>query len=79
MTAEEITAALRPIGEGLEQDGYALAVAVRDTDVALRIVARPEACEECLVPKALMTALAFQALGDAGIAPARLEIAYPGE
>jgi hypothetical protein len=79
MTAEEITAALRPLGEGLEHDGYALAVAVRDAGVALRIVAGPEACEECLVPKELMAALATQALADAGLSPGRLEIVYPGE
>jgi hypothetical protein len=79
MTPEEIAAALRPIGEGLEQDGYQLAVAVDDAGVALRIVAGPEACAECLVPKDLMGALAAQALGDAGLAPGRLEIAYPGE
>jgi hypothetical protein len=78
MDVEQVAAALRPIGEGLEQDGYALAVRVAGGDVALRIVAGPSACEECLVPKDLMAALALQALGDAGLAPRRLAIAYPG-
>lgn len=79
MTVSEIEAALRPLGETLSHDGYALGVALTEADVALSIEAGPGACEDCLVPKELMQALATQALGDAGIVPARLSIAYPGE
>lgn len=79
MTVEEIAAALRPIGETLEHDGYELAVALADDTVALSVRAGPDACEECLAPKDIMRALAAQALADAGLAGAPLRIAYPGE
>src|SRR6202034_2161045 len=49
--------------------------------VTVRVSAGPDACEECLVPKALMTQLVLQALGNAGMGiPAeQVRLTYPGE
>jgi hypothetical protein len=48
--------ALAGLRTGIQADGYDLQVdAVGDGVAQLRIVAGPNACAECLVPKALMT------------------------
>jgi len=52
-TVEEALAGLRT---GVRADGYDLQVESVDDGVArVRVVAGPDACEECLVPKAIMT------------------------
>jgi len=48
--------ALAGLRTGVQADGYDLHVeSVEDGVASVRIVAGPNACEECLVPKAIMT------------------------
>jgi hypothetical protein len=52
-TVEHALAGLRT---GIQADGYDLQVESVDNGVVrVRIVAGPNACEECLVPKSIMT------------------------
>jgi hypothetical protein len=76
-----IGAALRPISEGLEHDGYAVGVELAEGRLSIRVTAGRDACVDCLVPKSLMTELVMQALGDAGlhIPSDRLHLSYPNE
>lgn len=52
----ELHAALAPIQEMLHADGYALEVVNLEKGVlTAKIVATPDACEDCLVPKDTMS------------------------
>lgn len=57
---------LAGIRTALNADGYELALD-DDDPVVIRIVAGPEACEECLVPKPLMSSM-IEAVAPAGTA-----------
>jgi hypothetical protein len=79
VNAETVQQAIEPLAVGLRADGYDVEVGVQGGDVAIRVVAGPEACEECLVPKPLMATILSQALTDAGLSvpPERLALTYP--
>jgi hypothetical protein len=64
----------------LAADGYELTIAVRPDDLVLGIVATATACEECLVPKDLMTDIVRDSLGGDG-APydGPMTLRYPAE
>jgi hypothetical protein len=81
MNDQMLDAALRPISQALESDGYVVGVELAGGAVRMSVTAGPDACAECLVPKTLMTELVVQALGDAGLGLAREQITltYPGE
>ena len=52
---QAVETALASLRTGVQADGYDLRVESVENGVALvRIVAGPNACEECLVPKAIM-------------------------
>ncbi len=78
-TAQQVGAALRPLRETLNADGYDLAVEAAGNGLLLRVHAQPEACEECLVPKTLFLSLIHQTLQDAGGPDngAPIELVYP--
>jgi hypothetical protein len=78
---ETIGTALHLVTQALESDGYTVDVELATGAVMVRVTAGPDACEECLVPKPLMTQLVIQALADAGMAlvPEQIRLAYPGE
>jgi hypothetical protein len=81
MNTETVDAALRPLTDALGCDGYAVDVALAGNAVLVHVTAGPDACADCLVPKALMTELVMQALGDAGlgVAPEQVSLTYPNE
>jgi hypothetical protein len=67
----ERTAAL---ASTLEADGYQMAIEELDSRVSVTIVAGPDACEDCLVPKDLMRGILAQQLGIDGES---IDLTYP--
>ena len=69
--------ALAGLRTGVQADGYDLQVEAVDHGVArVRIVAGPNACEECLVPKSIMTGtirMSLRALPEI----TSIQLAYP--
>lgn len=65
---------VQSIRSTLEADGYELEVREEAERVGVRIIATPDACEECLVPKELMLTMLEDALGVPG---ASIDLAYP--
>lgn len=58
-----VDAALNTLRTGFASDGYDIVVdSIEAGSVSIRIVAGPEACEECLVPKDTMRAILGAAL-----------------
>lgn len=75
----ELEAALQPMAAILEADGYRLAVTgAEGAPVLLEVVAGPDACADCLVPKEVFESIALDHLARAGLRPA-LEIRYPSD
>jgi hypothetical protein len=63
----------------LEADGYRLAVSRPDgARVRLEVLAGPDACAECLVPKEILESIAVDHLARAGLRSA-IEIHYPSD
>jgi hypothetical protein len=71
--------ALQPISSALEADGYFLNAAVAGPGLKIEIVAGPEACEDCLVPKDMMARMITSVLSEAGVGTPSLEVTYPNE
>lgn len=69
--------ALQPTRTGLEAAGFDVAFADAGGKLQLKITARPEACEDCLVPKSLFRQMANDEVRDAGLEPVEMEILYP--
>lgn len=65
---------VQSIRTSLEADGYELEVREEAERVGIRVIATPEACEECLVPKELMLTMLEDALGVPGTS---IDLAYP--
>lgn len=72
-----LSAALQPTRTGLDAAGFDLALAEADGKLQVRITARPEACEDCLVPKSLFRQMANDEVREAGLEPIEMEILYP--
>lgn len=73
----EVLAGVRSM---MESDGYLLETSWgEDGSLVLRIVAGPEACTDCLVPKELMAQIVTKVLADNGVtvAPTDLRLEYP--
>jgi hypothetical protein len=72
-------AALAPLAETLACDGYTLKIEPDLPRLNLKIVAGPDACADCLVPREMFGALATRALTNAGISTHAviLKISYP--
>lgn len=69
---------LDPLREVLSADGYDLQVSkVSDNKLVMRVLALDNACEECLVPEAVMLQIVRDALGSE-FESLELEILYPG-
>ncbi len=69
-------ASLRPLRTALEADGYLLNVSEEDGRVAARVFAGPDACADCLAPKAVLRAMLHQALG---VPEHSIDVRYPDE
>lgn len=78
-TPEAVSEALGNMRRMLRADGYDLEIGVEAGVVGLTVVATPEACEECLVPKQLFTTMVVDALSSGGVAvhSADLRVTYP--
>ena len=69
--------ALADIRGMLAADGYDMSLRAIGTDtLAVDILAGPDACAECLVPKDIMSGIVRDALGSA-VPVARIELCYP--
>lgn len=80
LTQAEITERIQGIAAALGADGYDLSVEVpAEGRVTARIVAGPEACADCLVPKRVMGGLLAQAIGDPAIGEDAIDLVYPVE
>ncbi len=78
MTVNAVEQALEGFREGLQADGFTLAVGLTDGVLLLTIRATPEACEDCLVPKNVMQQMVETALSpELGVE--RIEFVYPTE
>ena len=60
----------------LEADGYQIEVKETGDRVGVQILATPDACEDCLVPKPLMRTMLTDALG---VPEQAIDLSYPGE
>jgi DNA-binding transcriptional LysR family regulator len=67
-------AQLEQLKQTLQADDYRLDVAVHDGSADVAIVAGPDACEECLVPKPLMQSMLAPVLG---VQPDSIRLVYP--
>jgi hypothetical protein len=78
-THDDVDASIEPLRAGLDADGYDMEIAAIDDKIRLRIVARDDACEDCLVPKEVMTRIIAAKLQDhqATVSPDDIEITYP--
>jgi hypothetical protein len=77
ISLEAMLTALEPTRVGLEASGFQMALAEQEGRVQLTVIAGPEACEDCLVPKSLFKQMASDEIREAGLAPIELEILYP--
>lgn len=77
----DVYALLTDLRDGLRADGYELELVATAPHISLAIGAGPDACEDCLVGKELMTRYVITALSeiDAGITPNDVRLTYPGE
>jgi hypothetical protein len=74
---QALSAALQPTRTGLDAAGFDLAIADSGGKLQLKVIARPEACEDCLVPKSLFRQMASDEVREAGLADVDMEILYP--
>ena len=75
---EQFDAALGDIAQALDVDGYSLQITnVVDGRLELEIIARPDACRDCLVPKSMMLSMIQPLVEDRGISS--IEIRYPND
>ncbi|WP_232665870.1 hypothetical protein [Pseudonocardia sp. TRM90224] len=60
----------------LAADDYRMDITHGGDTVRVRITAGPQACDDCLVPKAMMRSMLAPALG---VEPGSIELRYPTE
>lgn len=77
----DVYALLTDIRDSLRSDGYELTVRSVAPQISLAIDAGPDACEDCLVGKDLMSKYVVAALSelDQQLDASDIAIAYPGE
>lgn len=74
---QTITHRLDDIRSGLEADGYELIVRGQDEDaLEIEIAATPDACEDCLVPKEIMSRIIATKLE---LEPSHIKLNYPAD
>lgn len=80
LTEADVFALLTQVRRGLDADGYDLHVEVANV-ITVRIAARDDACEDCLVGKDVMRGIVVDALRDMddSVADDQVAILYPGE
>lgn len=81
ITEAAVSAALAPLAQTLAADDYRLSCSLTEPrNVLVTVVAGPEACAECLVPKELTQRMAVERLRqlDASV-PWTVAIRYPAD
>ena len=77
---ESVVSALHAFSSGLEADGYSLQVGLADGDgLCVEIVAGPEACDDCLIPKEMFTPMIGSTLESKGLAFEQITLVYPND
>jgi hypothetical protein len=81
IAATDVTASLEPMTAMLGSDGYGLDISVASDRIGLTVVAGPDACKECLVPKEVFASTAVQMLAKSNIEvdPDAIDIVYPAD
>jgi hypothetical protein len=74
---DAVSAALTPTRVGLDAAGFDLVILDAGGKLQIKVSARPEACEECLVPKSLFRRMADDEIQEAGLDSVDMEILYP--
>ena len=70
--------ALGPFSGGLAADGYSLEVTRSDYGgLRVEIVAGPDACEDCLIPKDMFEGMVRSRLGSEGVEFSDVSVVYP--
>lgn len=78
MTIKELESSLAGLREGLVADGYDMEISDEGNDaVKIAVVAGPEACADCLVPKEVMEQIIHGMLDDMSQQPLSVEVVYP--
>ena len=77
--AQDVEQLLEKLALMLSSDGFGLSVNTEADRIRLTVVAGPEACKECLVPKHLFVSMVRDMLGKGKIAvePSQIEVTYP--
>ena len=78
-TEARIRELLTPLCGALESDGYGLEVSLQPDLIRLHVVAGPEACADCLVPRELMEEM-FRAklpMSATGLGHDNVALSYP--
>ena len=70
-------AAISATKKGLEASGFSVVCAGRDDILTVSVLAGPDACAECLVPKAVLESIIGGELAAEGIEVRSVEIVYP--
>lgn len=81
MTLDLISVATAISGtrEGLAASGYEIDCDEKAGRLVFTVRALADACEECLVPKPVFTAILRQELGEGGIQVEAIDVVYPAE
>ncbi len=74
---DAMSAALTPTRVGLDAAGFDLSILDVSGKLQLKVSARPEACEDCLVPKSLFREMADDEVREAGLPAVEMDILYP--
>ncbi len=77
---ERAVSALGPFSSGLAADGYSLEVTpAGDGRLVVEIVAGPDACEDCLIPREMFSGMLSSRLSSEGVQFSDLALIYPGD
>ena len=75
--SEIVSASLQPTRAGLDAEGFDLTRIDLGGKVQLKVSARQDACEDCLVPKSLFLQMARDEVQEAGLQVLEMEVLYP--
>jgi hypothetical protein len=73
---DDIDTILQPLIQALGADGYSVQTSATDGRVEFKIIAGENACEECLIPPAILQPMVNQLLVNAGRSES-VELRYP--
>lgn len=74
---QRVAHAIKDTRESLAAAGFSIEIGERGGLLSFAVKPGPEACPECLVPKAVFEDILGRELAEGGIQPASFELAYP--